>query len=100
MKFEVGDRVLYCGPPEPDGNQYVVYGDTGTVCKSGKGNIGVCWDNGRDERCPNSVYFHSCNGTCDEKRGWFIDHDHLELYYDYEYDREIEVADDDLFSLL
>ena len=105
--FEIGDRVEFVSGRIIDGNKYLVNGATGTVVHihptTGMNNIGVEWDEGRNELTsdPNhSTFFHSCNGHCSNgTHGWYVGVDDIVLVEEFDFNQEIQIESEDLFTL-
>ena len=104
--FEVGDRVEFVSGRIIDGNKYLVNGARGTVVHlypDGGNNIGVEWDEGRNELTPDpdhSTFFHSCNGHCSNgTHGWYVGIDDIVLVEEFDFDQEIQIESEDIFTL-
>lgn len=70
--YSVGDRVQAI-VNHPDNNSSILAEDTGTVCNiSAVSSIGVEWDK------PVSGG-HSCDHTCEDGFGWYVDKDEIAL---------------------
>lgn len=75
MVFFAGDRVV-CIVDKPDGNEYILAGDTGTVLSDNDGS-GTIWVRVRwDKANPKN---HSCDGLCESGHGWKVPNGHLRL---------------------
>ena len=105
--FEIGDRVEFVSGRIVDGNKYLVNGARGTVVHinltAGMNNFGVEWDEGRNELTPDpnhSTFFHSCNGHCSNNtHGWYVDTDDIVLVEEVDFDQEIQIESEELFTL-
>lgn len=104
--FEVGDRVEFISGQIVDGNKYLVNGARGTVVHiypGGDTSIGVEWDEGRNELTPDpdhSTFFHSCNGHCSNgTHGWYVGIDDIMLVEKFDFNQEIQIESEELFTL-
>lgn len=68
-EFNVGDRVVSI-VNNPEGNEYIFVGSTGTV-RHIDTRLAVCWDD--------NVGGHNCRGLCPNGHGWWVDMDDVEL---------------------
>ena len=84
--FECGDRVVLIVDEDIDG--LLIQGQVGTVCDVGNDRIGVRWDDEMERA-------HVCGGTCDDKHGWYVDEDEIELITE-----EFDMDDSDVQELL
>lgn len=103
--FEIGDRVEFVGGRIVDGNKYLVNGARGTVVHiyPDTDNIGVEWDEGRYELTPDpdhTTFFHSCNGHCSNgTHGWYVGSGDIVLVEEFDFDQEIQIESEDIFTL-
>ena len=103
--FKIGDRVEFVSGRIIDGNKYLVNGARGTVVHiySYGDNIGIEWDEGRYELTPDpnhNSFFHSCNGHCsNDTHGWYVDTDDIVLVEEVDFDQEIQIESEELFTL-
>lgn len=104
--FEIGDRVEFVSGRIVDGNKYLVNGARGTVVHiyPDVGNsIGIEWDEGRNELTPDpkhNSFFHSCNGHCsNDTHGWYVDTDDIVFVEEVDFDQEIQIESEELFTL-
>ena len=64
-EFKVGDRVI-CVEDNPYGNDDILAGNTGTVCREDDyGDVGICWDDKVEGG-------HNCDGSCEYGFGWYV----------------------------
>lgn len=64
--FNIGDNITFVNEIDPDDG--VVRGQTGTVCTFEGAEddcVGVRWNK-------DAGYYHSCNGYCEDRRGWYV----------------------------
>lgn len=83
-RYQIGDRVEAI-VNNPDESDYIMVGDTGTVCDIDGDHVGVDWDNELGEG-------HDCSGNCEYGHGWYVHTRYIRPYED-----DVEDIDENSF---